>query len=132
MKGLRRIFIQSNGQSDVDRGPQRAGDFGTEAAGGIGRASLGWCRPALHDPGRRGGGCGRTRHVLAQKILGAAVAASVVAVAWPLTTGVAAAAGDSLCPDVEVVFARGTFEDPGIGRTGQAFVDAVTNRMPGN
>lgn len=29
------------------------------------------------------------------------------------------------CPDVEVVFARGTFEPPGVGVTGQAFVDAL-------
>jgi cutinase len=29
------------------------------------------------------------------------------------------------CPDVEVVFARGTFEPPGVGLTGQAFVDAL-------
>lgn len=29
------------------------------------------------------------------------------------------------CPDVEVVFARGTFEPPGVGATGQAFVDAL-------
>jgi hypothetical protein len=29
------------------------------------------------------------------------------------------------CPDVEVVFARGTGEPPGIGGVGQAFVDAV-------
>ena len=29
------------------------------------------------------------------------------------------------CPDIEVVFARGTTEPPGIGRTGQAFVDAL-------
>ena len=29
------------------------------------------------------------------------------------------------CPDVEVVFARGTFEPPGVGDTGQAFVDAL-------
>lgn len=35
------------------------------------------------------------------------------------------------CPDVEVVFARGTFEAPGIGATGQAFVDALTARLPG-
>ena len=32
------------------------------------------------------------------------------------------------CPDVEVVFARGTFEAPGIGNTGQAFVDALRAR----
>jgi cutinase len=29
------------------------------------------------------------------------------------------------CPDVEVVFARGTFEPPGIGLTGQAFVNSL-------
>ncbi len=29
------------------------------------------------------------------------------------------------CPDVEVVFARGTFEPPGVGATGQAFVDSL-------
>ena len=29
------------------------------------------------------------------------------------------------CPDVEVVFARGTSEAPGVGGVGQAFVDAV-------
>ena len=34
------------------------------------------------------------------------------------------------CPDVEVVFARGTFEPPGVGATGQAFVDALRARLP--
>ena len=33
------------------------------------------------------------------------------------------------CPDVEVVFARGTTEDPGVGPTGQAFVDSLRSRM---
>jgi cutinase len=37
----------------------------------------------------------------------------------------APAAGAQACPDVEVVFARGTFEPPGVGFTGQAFVDAL-------
>jgi cutinase len=35
------------------------------------------------------------------------------------------------CPDVEVVFARGTGEPPGVGPTGQAFVDSVRSRVPG-
>ena len=35
------------------------------------------------------------------------------------------------CPDAQVVFARGTFEAPGVGATGQAFVDALNARMPG-
>lgn len=30
-----------------------------------------------------------------------------------------------------VVFARGTFEAPGVGATGQAFVDALRDRLPG-
>ncbi|OBG82018.1 cutinase [Mycobacterium sp. E802] len=42
-----------------------------------------------------------------------------------------AGAADDACADVEVVFARGTFEAPGIGATGQAFVDALTARLPG-
>jgi len=33
------------------------------------------------------------------------------------------------CPDVEVVFARGTTEDPGVGPTGQAFVDSLRARV---
>ncbi|MDV3127960.1 cutinase family protein [Mycobacterium sp. 21AC1] len=42
----------------------------------------------------------------------------------------AGAAADS-CADVEVVFARGTNEAPGVGATGQAFVDALTAQLPG-
>ncbi|WP_424413542.1 cutinase family protein [Mycolicibacter algericus] len=37
----------------------------------------------------------------------------------------AAAASAQPCPDVEVVFARGTGEPPGVGGVGQAFVDAL-------
>lgn len=35
------------------------------------------------------------------------------------------------CPDAEVVFARGTGEPPGVGGTGQAFVDSLTAQAPG-
>jgi cutinase-like protein len=35
------------------------------------------------------------------------------------------------CPDVEVIFARGTFEPAGVGVTGQAFVDALTGKLAG-
>lgn len=35
------------------------------------------------------------------------------------------------CADVDVVFARGTGEPPGIGRVGQAFVDALTPQLGG-
>jgi cutinase len=40
-------------------------------------------------------------------------------------------AADDACPAVEVLFARGTNEAPGVGATGQAFVDALTARLPG-
>lgn len=49
-----------------------------------------------------------------------ALAATTAAVAIPLTAPPAHADG---CNDVEVVFARGTNEDPGIGRVGEAFVN---------
>ena len=35
------------------------------------------------------------------------------------------------CPDVEVVFARGTGEPPGVGYIGQAFVDALRSQVGG-
>jgi cutinase len=35
------------------------------------------------------------------------------------------------CPDVDVVFARGTSEAPGVGGVGQAFVDAVRSQAGG-
>ena len=40
-------------------------------------------------------------------------------------------AADDSCANVEVVFARGTHETPGVGATGQAFVDALNTRLPG-
>ncbi|WP_319428939.1 cutinase family protein [Mycobacterium sp. RTGN5] len=59
----------------------------------------------------------------------AAAGISIAALMGPQATAVAAA--DNSCPDVEVVFARGTFEAPGVGATGQAFVDALTARLNG-
>jgi cutinase-like protein len=52
-----------------------------------------------------------------------ALVATVSAVAGSAV--VAAPANAAPCPDVEVVFARGTFEPPGVGATGQAFVDSL-------
>lgn len=50
--------------------------------------------------------------------------ASGVFVAGGCIAAAGQAAADS-CSDVQVVFARGTFEPPGVGGTGQAFVDAL-------
>ena len=38
------------------------------------------------------------------------------------------AASAASCPDIEVVFARGTFEPPGVGGIGQSFVDSVRSQ----
>ena len=71
------------------------------------------------------------RAVLSAIFAGLAVAAILVgSLAAPAWSAQARAADDS-CASVEVVFARGTFEAPGIGATGQAFVDALNARLPG-
>ena len=59
----------------------------------------------------------------------AAVATSLILpVTAPLALPVATA---MVCNDIEVVFARGTNEDPGIGRVGQAFVNDLRNLVGG-
>jgi cutinase len=40
-------------------------------------------------------------------------------------------AGAAPCPDVEIVFARGTTEPPGVGGIGQAFIDALRSQVGG-
>ena len=57
-----------------------------------------------------------------------AMTAAVAALAGTLPVGRASA---DACPDVGVVFARGTFEAPGVGKTGQAFIDALDARLGG-
>jgi cutinase len=42
-----------------------------------------------------------------------------------------ASASAAPCPDVEVTFARGTEEAPGVGGVGQAFIDAVRSQVGG-
>lgn len=59
---------------------------------------------------------------------GAAFAATVAAVVAPLPAPSADAAD---CSDIEVVFARGTNEDPGIGRVGDAFVNDLRGMVGG-
>ena len=61
-----------------------------------------------------------------------AVAAILVgASAVPASWSAQASAADDSCANVEVVFARGTNEAPGVGATGQSFVDALNARLPG-
>jgi cutinase len=58
-------------------------------------------------------------------ILGAAVVASTAGL---LNASVPIASAQP-CPDVEVVFARGTGEPPGVGGVGQAFVDSLRSQL---
>src|SRR5256885_8955027 len=58
---------------------------------------------------------------------------AVVAAAWALPVAaihLPIAAADP-CPDVEIVFGRGTTEPPGVGGVGQAFVDSLRSQLGG-
>ena len=62
------------------------------------------------------------------RIVGAAAAA-----AWglPIAFIHLPTADADPCPDVEIVFARGTTEPPGVGGIGQAFVDLLRSQLGG-
>lgn len=51
--------------------------------------------------------------------------ASVALAGWGMLAGPAPRAAAEPCPDVEVVFARGTTERPGAGSVGNAFAEAL-------
>ena len=67
---------------------------------------------------------GMTRNSSITRFTSAVLAAAGLSAA-PLGAPAAVAAP---CPDIEVVFARGTTESPGVGGIGQAFVDALRAR----
>jgi cutinase len=54
--------------------------------------------------------------------------ASTVAAMWLAPNGLPAANAQG-CPDIEVIFARGTNDAPGIGLVGQGFVDALRSKV---
>jgi hypothetical protein len=57
---------------------------------------------------------------------------ALVAVAAPLTLVVSSpVAHGAPCPDVELIFARGTSEPAGVGRVGQALADQLTAQLGG-
>lgn len=58
------------------------------------------------------------------------VALVLAAVAILVGTPAPPASADP-CPDIEVIFARGTVEPPGVGTVGQAFVDSVRAQAGG-
>jgi cutinase len=64
-----------------------------------------------------------------------AVAAACVAVVAPVvpaipTSAIGVASADD-CPDIEVVFARGTSESPGLGAVGGSFVNSLRSEVGG-
>ena len=59
------------------------------------------------------------------RLLGAVVA---TAGAIPFGVSVPSASAEQ-CPDVEIVFARGTSEPPGVGGVGQGFVDSLRSQL---
>jgi hypothetical protein len=68
--------------------------------------------------------------MIARRILRLLLPAIVVA--WGVSVSVLASAIPSAadpCPDAQVVFARGTDDPPGVGPTGQAFIDSLRPRV---
>jgi cutinase len=77
---------------------------------------------------------GKRLHMIAgvfTRFLGPAVVAASAISASVLSASTSPPASAQPCPDVEVLFARGTGEDPGVGPTGQAFVDSLRSRIGG-
>jgi cutinase len=71
----------------------------------------------------------RTLLVAAAALIATAMLAAPMAMQAP--TGGLGVARAADCPDIEVVFARGTDEAPGIGRIGNAFVNALRGKVGG-
>jgi cutinase len=68
------------------------------------------------------------RHIIG--LLGAVVLTPLAVFSAPVPSASAQPSATAApCPDVEVVFARGTYEPPGVGATGQAFVDALRSQI---
>ena len=61
-------------------------------------------------------------------LMGPATVAALTILSPPASAEPVPAAPTTPCPDVEVVFARGTTEPPGVGVVGQAFVDSLRSR----
>ena len=67
----------------------------------------------------------------ARHLLRAICAAVALAGLLPVASTESPRANAAACPDIEVVFARGTTEPPGVGGIGQVFVDALRSNVGG-
>jgi cutinase len=78
---------------------------------------------------------GRTRRAgtarSAGRFIGLGASALVIAAGLFATPAAAPKASADDCPDVEVIFARGTNEPPGLGRVGDALVDSLRQQTNG-
>lgn len=74
---------------------------------------------------------GRESYARQRLRLKTTIAGVVVMAAWLGTPAGAPPAKADPCPDVTVVFARGTGEPPGVGAVGQNFVDAFRSDVAG-
>ena len=70
-----------------------------------------------------------TRLPLHAMAIGTAVAAVFIGATPAQATGDQTASQMVGCADVEVVFARGTFEGPGVGKVGEPFIAALRQRL---
>jgi cutinase len=61
----------------------------------------------------------------------AAVLTAAAALVLPAPASTLAVASADDCPDIQVVFARGTNDTPGLGRIGNSFVGALRNKVGG-
>lgn len=61
----------------------------------------------------------------------AALVAPVGLALAPLPVAAVLPTASAACPDIEVVFARGTNDSPGLGRVGDAFVGSLRSQVGG-
>jgi cutinase len=73
-------------------------------------------------------GVGKLINAQVRRLATVVAVAAAVATSAPLSAPIPAAAADP-CPDVEVVFARGSGEPPGVGNVGGPFVDALRGQI---
>jgi cutinase len=64
-------------------------------------------------------------------LVAAAVLTAAAALVGPAPASTLAVASADDCPDIQVVFARGTNDTPGLGRIGSAFVSALRGKVGG-
>jgi cutinase len=68
-------------------------------------------------------------NIAVRGLLATSAALACMAAGSMMSSGTAPLASADPCPDVEVVFARGSGEAPGVGGVGQSFIDALRGQI---